>query len=267
MRLTLLLAAAAVLGLAAGSVLSAAAADRLATIGTAVSAADLTKARRGVKQKPLKICMLAGADEYSGYESLSALKKRLEADGRAVCTLVRGKDKATSLPGIEALNGSDLLLVFLRRCTLPPDQLRVVQDWCKAGKPVVGVRTASHAFQNWLEFDKDVLGGNYHGHYNAGPVAKVHLVEVAKDHPVLAGVEPFESPYSLYKNTGLANDVTLLATATADGHTEPVAWTRLHHGGRVFYTSLGGPKDFENPNFLRMLTNAIFWTTRRPIAS
>jgi len=229
----------------------------------AVSSANATEADSAAKQKPLKICMLAGSDEYSGYESLSAFRKDLERDGRAVCTLVRGKDKATSLPGVEALTGSDLLLVFLRRCTLLPEQLKVVQDWCKAGKPVVGVRTASHAFQNWLAFDKDVLGGNYQGHYGAGPVARVHLVESAEDHPVLAGVEPFESAYSLYKNTGLADDVTLLATATADGHTEPVAWTRVHNGGRVFYTSLGGPKDFKDPTFLRMLTNAIFWTTKR----
>ena len=224
---------------------------------------DAAGATDAAKDKPLKICMLAGSDEYSGYESLSAFKKHLESAGRAVCTLVRGKDKAASLPGVEALTGCDVLLVFLRRNTLLPDQLRVVQDWCKAGKPVVGVRTASHAFQNWLEFDKEVLGGNYQGHYGHGPVAKVNLLEVSKDHPVLKGVQPFESAYSLYKNTGLADDVTLLATATADGHTEPVAWTRLHNGGRVFYTSLGGPKDFENPNFRRMLTNAIFWTAKR----
>jgi type 1 glutamine amidotransferase len=42
-----------------------------------------------------------------------------------------------------------------------------------------------------------------------------------------------------------------------------VAWVRLHRGGRVFYTSLGHPDDFRQPSFLRLLVNAIFWTTRR----
>jgi len=129
----------------------------------------------------------------------------------------------------------------------------------------VGVRTAGHAFRNWLAFDKKVLGGNYKGHYGGGAATEVRFADAAKDHPVLAGVEPFASHYSLYKNTGFAGDVTLLATATAKGKTEPVAWTRRHKGGRVFYTSLGGPEDFRNPDFRRMLTNAVFWAAGRDV--
>jgi len=213
--------------------------------------------------KALKICMISGAREYEANESCAFFKALLEKNYAVTCTHVRSKDKAESLPGIEALKDSDLLFVFCRRTEPREAHLKAIQQWCAAGKPVVGVRTASHAFQNWLAFDKEVLGGNYKGHYGRGPAAEVHFVEEAKDHPILAGVEPFASPYSLYKNTGLAGDATLLATATAGGKTEPVAWTRLHNGGRVFYTSLGGPEDFRNPNFQRMLTNAVFWTAGR----
>ncbi len=220
-------------------------------------------AKAKAKNKPLRICMLSGAREYEAKESCALFKAYLEKRYHVTCTHLSSTDKATSLPGIEAVKDADVLFVFLRRNTLPPDQLRVIQNRCRGGKPVVGVRTASHAFQNWLAFDREVLGGNYKGHYGRGPAAEVHFVEAAKDHPVLAGVAPFASPYSLYKNTGLADDVTLLATATAGDHTEPVAWTRVHNGGRVFYTSLGGPKDFRNPNFQRMLTNAVFWAAHR----
>jgi len=212
---------------------------------------------------PLKVCMISGAAEYKAKESCAAFKALLEKQGRVVCTHLSSTDKATSLPGLEALKDADVLFVFLRRNTLPEDQLRIIQDWCKRGRSVVGVRTASHAFQNWLAFDKAVLGGNYNGHYGHGPVASVHLVDEARGHPVLAGVRPFQSAYSLYKNTGLAGDVTVLATATAKGQTEPVAWTRVQNGGRVFYTSLGGPTDFQNPDFQRMLTNAVFWAAKR----
>ena len=45
---------------------------------------------------------------------------------------------------------------------------------------------------------------------------------------------------------------------------EPVAWTNTYHGGRIFYTSLGHPDDFQLPQFNRLLLNAIRWTLDRP---
>ena len=214
---------------------------------------------------PLKVCMLSGSGEYKSDESLTAFKPFLESNYHVACTLIKAGDKAKGLPGIEAVKDCDLLFVFVRRNTLPEDQLKIVQAYCEAGRPVVGIRTASHAFQNWLEFDKTVLGGNYRGHYGAGAKAQTTFDEKAKDHPVLKGVKPFASAYSLYKNTGLADDVTLLATATAKDETEPVAWTRIHKGGRVFYTSFGGPDDFQDANFKQMIVNAIFWTAKRDV--
>jgi type 1 glutamine amidotransferase len=88
-------------------------------------------------------------------------------------------------------------------------------------------------------------------------------VDRARKHPILAGLKPFTSAGSLYKNTGLARDVELLLTGTIPKHSEPVAWTRTLKGGRVFYTSLGHPRDFKDDNFRRLLTNALFWTAKR----
>ena len=54
-------------------------------------------------------------------------------------------------------------------------------------------------------------------------------------------------------------DTTLLLTGKTEEHTEPVGWTRNHHGGRVFYTSLGHQRDFEIEMFLRLLANGVLW--------
>ena len=124
------------------------------------------------------------------------------------------------------------------------------------------MRTASHAFQNWLELDREILGGDYRGHYGSGLITKVAIANGASDHPILKGVEPFETPTKLYKNPHMADDTNLLLTGTIPEHTEPVAWTREHRGGRVFYTSLGGPEDFEKKVFRTLLVNAIFWTAQ-----
>jgi len=131
---------------------------------------------------------------------------------------------------------------------------------CTTSSPV---RAASRAFQNWLALDKEVLGGNYQGHYPEGPVTKVAIRDQAKGHPILAGVELSQSVGSLYKNTGLAADSEVLLTGSIPGHSEPIAWTRTHNGGRVFYTSLGHPQDFKNSGFRRLLANALFWTANR----
>ena len=125
----------------------------------------------------------------------------------------------------------------------------------------MGVRTASHAFENWLAFDKEVLGGNYRGHYGSGPTCRVEIEPGAKDHPILADVSPFDSRGSLYRNTPIAEDACLLLNGRTEEEYEPVAWTRLHKGGRVFYTSLGHQGDFRDENFLRLLANAAFWAT------
>jgi type 1 glutamine amidotransferase len=211
---------------------------------------------------PLKVCLVSGALEYESDASLAKLQQYLEKNYNVKCA--RAFRKADNdVPGLENLETCDVMVLFARRLTISGEQLERVKKYCQAGRPIVALRTASHAFQNWLALDKEVLGGNYQNHYKAGPVARIDLVEGARNHPVLKGVKPFTTVGSLYRNTGLAKDVTLLLTGTIPEHTEPVAWTRLHKGGRVFYTSLGHPKDFEEPSFVRLVVNALYWTTNR----
>ena len=107
----------------------------------------------------------------------------------------------------------DVMLLFTRRLKLSGEQLERIKSYCQSGKPIVGVRTASHAIQTWLDLDKEVLGGNYHGHYAEGPRTEIAIVEVAKNHPILAGFQPYRSAGSLYKNEGLAADNEILLPA------------------------------------------------------
>jgi type 1 glutamine amidotransferase len=238
----------------------------VAFIGVIAAVAGSSRAQD--KAKPLEVCLVAGSKEYDPDLSLAKLQEHLEKDYRVRCTraFVKGKDYS-NLPGLESLDTCDVMVLFTRRLTIDGEQLARVKKYCLSGKPIVGIRTASHAFQNWLDLDKEVLGGNYKGHYDAGPICDVTIEEKAKGHPILKGVQPFKSVASLYKNTGLASDVNILLTGTIPGHSEPLAWTRNYQGGRIFYTSLGHVKDFEDPNFVTMLVNAIHWTAKRdPVA-
>jgi type 1 glutamine amidotransferase len=169
------------------------------------------------------------------------------------------------LPGLEQLDKCDVAVFFTRRLKIDGEQLERIKKYAQSGKPIVAIRTASHGFQNWLAMDKEVLGGDYQNHYGAGPKCEVKITKDGEKHPVLTGVKPWTSTSSLYKNANPAKDVTILMTGSIPDHTEPVTWVREHKGGRVFYTSLGHPDDFKDENFVRMLTNAVFWTAKREV--
>ncbi len=214
--------------------------------------------------EPLKVCLVSGSLEYNSNESLAAFQKYLESHYNARCTRAFIEDEdETRLPGLENLDDCDVMLLFTRRLNLSGDDLRRIKQYCQSGKPLVGVRTASHAIQTWLDLDREVLGGNYKGHYKNDLATKVSIVESEKDSPVLAGVKPFTSAGSLYKNQGIAADCKVLMTGTSPESTEPITWTRMHNRGRVFYTSLGHVQDFQEESFRRLLANALFWAAGR----
>jgi putative heme-binding domain-containing protein len=229
-------------------------------------AADAPPAAKPQAAKKLKVCLVSGSFEYKSDESLAAFRKHLEANHPVECVTVAAKsDKDASLPGLEALDGADVAVFFTRRLQIDGDSLEHVKKYAASGRPVVGVRTASHGFQKWLDMDRLVFGGDYKNHHKQGVEAKIAPAsEAAKKHPVLAGVGAFTTTGGLYRNPAVNPDVTVLLTGTAGAVTEPVAWVRerkLDNGKtqRVFYTSLGTPADFRNPEFVRLLTNGLLW--------
>jgi putative membrane-bound dehydrogenase-like protein len=214
--------------------------------------------------KKLKVLLISGSVEYKSDDTLPIFQKHLEANYPVEC--VRAFRKTDEdLPGLEALETCDVAVFFTRRLKITGDQLERVKKYATSGKPIVAIRTASHGFQNWLDMDKEVLGGDYKGHFGHDQKCDLKLTEVGGNHDVLKGVKPFEATGGLYKNPAVNKDVSVLMTGEFGKEKEPVSWVRDYKGGRVFYTSLGHPKDFENENFIRMLTNAVFWTAKKEV--
>lgn len=222
----------------------------------------LPKGRGEPEQKKAKVVMLSGSFEYESDKSLAILKKHLEAALPVECVIVSAKaEKDAALAGVEALATADVVLFFSRRLQIEGESLDAIKKYVASKKPIVGVRTASHGFQKWLEFDAEVLGGNYKGHFGKG-VADVGIIDAQKTHPVLAGVKAFKTNGSLYKNPNVAKDVTVLLEGTMGKEREPVAWVRDANGRRVFYTSLGHQDDFADATFLRLVTNGLQWAAK-----
>ena len=231
-----------------------------------------------------RIVMMIGEDEYHTWETLPEFaEKELKPMGHQVTIIHADKEAKNNFPGlVEALRHADLLLVSVRRRTPVKEQLDAVRAHVAAGKPVVGIRTASHAFALlpkatladsqhaiWPEFDPKVLGGHYAGHSGKGETDKteISIIDAVKSHEILRGLsgKKFVGNGSLYLVSPLAEDCTPLLTgvipAQPNVNAEPVAWTRIvgPKKMRVFYTSLGHWDDFAEADFRKLLVNGIAW--------
>jgi len=211
-----------------------------------------------------RIVLISGEPEYYSSNTLPVFAKYLETNFQFRCTFLQRTD-SNNIPGLNTLEEADLAIIFLRRLTLPEEQLNRFKTYIRSGKPLIGLRTASHAFENWKEWDHEVLGGNYHMHHGNQFRATAHVVPEARSHPILRNVaSEFETAGSLYKTSPLGDGTTLLLTGTVEGQpAEPTAWTHTYINARIFYTSLGHPQDFENPSFHKLLVNAVFWCLRK----
>lgn len=232
---------------------------------------------------PAHLVFMIGEDEYETWTTLPEFaEKDLKPAGYRVTILHADKAEKNSWPGLgEALRRADLLFVSVRRRTPLKEQLEAVRAHVAAGKPLIGIRTASHAFALrardkqpdakygvWQEFDPEVFGGNYTNHHGAGPKTTIAAAPGGEKHPILRGISAAKlvGNGSLYKVSPLKPDATPLLIGTVpDKPSEPVAWTRLAgpQKARVFYTSLGHPDDFKDPQFRRLLVNAIGWAVAK----
>jgi len=231
-----------------------------------------------------QIAVIIGENEYRTWETLpDFFRKEIAWRGYNVSYVLSSpKDADSTFTNYDAIKDADLVVVTVRRRTPPKAMMDLLRAHVDAGKPVVGIRTASHAFDaeppnanfaSWPRFDTDVLGARYGGHYGnkppVGPHTFVELVSSNAGHAVLTGLKPgeFRATSHLYVNNNLAATCVPLLTGHVEGNpkVEPVAWVNTAQDRRVFYTSLGGEQDFKLPAFRRLLLNGILWCLQDPV--
>ena len=180
----------------------------------------------------------------------------------------------------DSIETADVIMFNLRRKSIKQEQMDKIKELMTGDKPVIGLRRASHAFNNWSEVDKELLGGAYNNHAPSNTLTEFEIVDSVSNHPILDDVEPYtSSAYVYYQNAshGMAEDAKVLLMGWEKGkdnpNKHPVAWVRENYNGkRIFYTSLFGThknveySDYRNPNFHKMMANAIYWVTETPVS-
>jgi hypothetical protein len=150
-------------------------------------------------------------EDPNNYEAPRTMRdfaeKQLRPFGHQVTIIDGDKPQPHHFAGlVEALKEPDLLVLFSRRRFPPKDQMAAIRDHLAAGKPLLGIRTANHAFipkpkevvdpslVPWPEFTDEVLGAPNTGYETKGLPYTVRIAPGAENSPLLAGVNPAEHP-------------------------------------------------------------------------
>jgi Trehalose utilisation len=234
------------------------------------------------KPKPL-IVFVCGDHEYSGEFTLPLIAAELEKNyGFRTKVLKSSPDQNSekNIPGLEVLKEADLVVFYLRWRLLPPNQLAMIDDYLKSGKPVMGFRTSTHAFnfpkghesEKWNAFGEFALnappgwGAKGHTHYGHMSTTYVYGILLAGKHPIMRGVNPnFHVSSWLYRvlpDYPTKNSEWLLMGKSVNPDKaaidNPVAWVgKNSFGAKVFTTTLGHPEDFSVESFQHLIINAV----------
>ena len=237
------------------------------------------------QKKPL-IVFVCGDHEYSGEQTLPILAKELEKNygfNVKVLTSYPNQNSEKNIPGLEILKDADLVVFYLRWRQLVPEQLALIDDYLKSGKPIMGFRTSTHSFnfpkghesEKWNAFGEFALnappgwgGKAKHSHYGHTSTTDVSIIAAAKKHPILRGVpQNFHVSSWLYRvlpDYPVKGSEWLLMGKSVNPESaaidNPVAWVGTNSfGAKVFTTTLGHPEDFSVEGFQRLIINAVHW--------
>ncbi|MFQ6098556.1 MAG: ThuA domain-containing protein [Armatimonadota bacterium] len=253
------------------------------------------------------IVFVTGDEEYRSEEAMPQLAKILAVHHGFKCTVLFAINEEDgtidpqtldNIPGLQALETADLMVLFVRFRELPDEQMKYIIDYTNSGRPIVALRTATHAFRYTqrphspyakygfrdTEFEggygRQVLGETWVGHYGDHQKESTRgvIAKGMENHPIVRGCEDIWGPSDVYEITTLTGDSKPLVMGQVlvgmdpkdPPNTEkppvPVAWIKTYAGAegkaaRVFTTTMGHAGDLRNEGFRRLVVNACYWAT------
>src|ERR1043165_7033252 len=254
------------------------------------------------------IVFVSGDEEYRSEEGLPMLARILAVRHGFKCTVLFplnpedgtiDPNNQTNIVGLKALESADMMVILTRFREPAVDQMKYIVDFVNAGKPVFGLRTATHAFAisrnkqspyakwDWASkewpggFGRQVLGDTWIGHHgNHGKESTRGVInEKFKAHPILKGVQNIWGPTDVYGVAHLPADAQVLVygqvlegmkpddkplAGKKNDPMMPLVWVRNYTGDlgktcRVVCTTMGAATDLENEGLRRLCVNACYW--------
>jgi type 1 glutamine amidotransferase len=254
------------------------------------------------------IVFVTGDEEYRSEEAMPMLAQILAIRHGFKCTVLFALNPAdgtidpnnvTNLPGLESLKSADMMVVFARFREPADHEMKYIVDFVNSGKPILGIRTATHAFAfeknqqslyaryDWRSkewpggFGQQVLGETWIAHHGVhGKESSRGIInEAHKNHPILKGVDDIWGPSDVYSVIHLPADAVVLVygqvlegmqpldkpvTGSKNNPMMPLVWVRNYTGesGKVSHvvcSTIGAAVDLESEGLRRLLVNACYW--------
>lgn len=159
---------------------------------------------------------------------------------------------------------------------MTPDQRKAFERFVARGGGVVALHAAGDDSHTAPWYSDTIIGTRFIGHPGGGDQFQPARVVVDQPgHPVMAGVKlpwsPTDEWYS-FASDPAARGMTILARIDETSYRpgpklamgrHPVIWTNPKAKGHVVYSALGhAPEAYDDPNYRRILANAIRWAAR-----
>ncbi|MDR2642644.1 MAG: ThuA domain-containing protein [Planctomycetaceae bacterium] len=253
-----------------------------------ISSVDLLggQAFRYADDKRPHVVVMISDDHYQADTWMPPLIEKFQNENELYFTILHGEG-GNIFHGIDELDTADSIVIYFRRLGLREDQLNKVKNFIESGKGCVGLRTACHGFsvgggtklepnhKQWHEFDKKILGSNYHGHGNDALGSEISNNPEQENSPILKDVDPanWHSTGSVYFMNPVAQDATIYQYAHSSETQKPdnqkrkkitekipVTWTRMYGKTKIAFTALGHWDDAKEPQFQQVLLNLIKWS-------
>jgi len=240
----------------------------------AAPATSATKTAKEAPRPPLRVCLVSGASDSKPYATDTTLKELadyLRKEDKMVCEVVVMNPAGTGFVNLERLLEADAAIFFVRRKTPDAAQLAILRQFFASGKGFIALRSTSHAWENWTDFDVEVLGARY-GRNGTGNFGNAERL-IFKTHPIWEGVTnptkigvALTTRRDLYRYGEMAADLDIILEGETKNGRMPVAWTRTRDdGARLFHVALGYAEEVAMPGYRRMVRNALYWVTKTPV--
>lgn len=221
------------------------------------------------QQKKIKVLVVTGGHGFKHkpfYDVFNAIPS-ITYD-----TLVQ--PQANALIASAEVNQYDVLVFYDLADSISLAQQQAYINLLKKGASMIFLHHALVSYQNWPEFIK-IVGGQYHTHPVAvnGDTLKAnyeHDVNIPvkvedKKHPVTKGIRDFEVVDEVYSDVEIRPQVKPLLSTTHPKSMRYLAWVNHYENSEVICIQLGhGPSCYTNPNFRRLIQQAIEWSAKQP---
>ncbi len=181
---------------------------------------------------------------------------------------------ANDLYGSERASQPDVFIFYDMYDTITPRQQAEFIELLKQGTGMVFLHHSLASYQDWQEF-LHIVGGRYHlepytedGNRIAASTYR-HDVDIPveiqdKAHPITRGLEDFVIHDEVYGNCRILPGVHPLLETDHPESLPYLAWTNDYENSRIVYIQPGHDAHaYGNPNYQRLLQQAIFWAANR----